>query len=208
LRIDGMAEIRMIVGLGNPGAEYAGTRHNAGFEVVDLLAEVLGTDVKKSKFGARFGECEFAGGKVILLKPQLYMNRSGEPVATAAGFYRLGAGDVIVVLDDMALEPGRIRIRAKGSAGGHKGLADVLARFGTDEVVRLRIGIGRSDEPDSARKGSWGADYVLSRPTPEQRTLIDAAIDRAKDAVLCWAEYGVDEAMTRFNSAAGEDTRE
>ncbi len=197
-----MAEIRMIVGLGNPGAEYARTRHNAGFEVVDLLAEALGTDVKKSKFGARFGECEFADGKLILLKPQLYMNRSGGPVATAAGFYRLVAGDVLVVLDDMALEPGRIRIRAKGSAGGHKGLADVLARLGTDEVARLRIGIGRNDEPDSARRG---ADYVLSKPTPEQKTLIDEAIDRAKDAVLCWAEYGVDEAMTRFNSAPGED---
>ena len=197
-----MAEIRMIVGLGNPGAEYARTRHNAGFEVVDLLAEALGTDVKKSKFGARFGECEFADGKLILLKPQLYMNRSGGPVATAAGFYRLVAGDVLVVLDDMALEPGRIRIRAKGSAGGHKGLADVLARLGTDEVARLRIGIGRNDEPDSARRG---ADYVLSKPTPEQKTLIDEAIDRAKDAVLCWAEYGVDEAMTRFNSARGDD---
>lgn len=186
--------MKLIVGLGNPGKEYAGTRHNAGFEVVDLLTEVLGTDVKKRKFGARFGEGEYAGKKVILLKPQLYMNRSGEPVATAAGFYRLSAGDVLVVSDDMALEPGRIRVRAKGSSGGHNGLADVLEKLGTDEVMRLRIGIGQSDEADSV-------DYVLGRPGKEQRALIADGIGRAKEAALCWVENGADETMARFNFA-------
>ncbi len=197
-----MAEMKLIVGLGNPGKEYAGTRHNAGFEVVDLLTEVLGTDVKKRKFGARFGEGEYAGKKVILLKPQLYMNRSGEPVATAAGFYRLSVGDVLVVSDDMWLEPGRIRVRAKGSSGGHNGLADVLEKLGTDEVVRLRIGIGQSDEAAQERERAIDSvDYVLGRPSKEQRALIADGIGRAKEAALCWVENGADETMARFNFA-------
>ena len=189
-----MAEMKLIVGLGNPGKEYKGTRHNVGFEVVDLLTEVLGTDVKKRKFGARFGEGEYAGTKVLLLKPWRYMNRSGEVVATAVGFYRLSVGDVLVVSDDMWLEPGRIRVRAKGSSGGHNGLVDVLEKLGTDEVVRLRIGIGQSDEADSV-------DYVLGRPSKEQRALIADGIGRAKEAALCWVKNGVDETMARFNFA-------
>ena len=186
------AGVKMVVGLGNPGAEFAGTRHNVGFDVVDLLAEKLGIDVRKKKFGARFGSGEFEGKKLILLKPQKFMNLSGQVVATAAGFYKLVLGDLIVVLDDMALEPGRIRIRAKGSAGGHNGLSDIIAKLGSDEFGRCRIGIGSSDE-------AVGRDYVLSRPTGEQATAIAEAVEKSAESVLCWLTDGIDAAMTKYN---------
>ena len=137
-----MVETKMVVGLGNPGKEYIDTRHNTGFRVIDALAETLGIEVRKRKFGARFGSSEFADAKLILLKPWQFMNRSGQAVATALGFYKLGANDLLVVTDDMALEPGRIRIRAKGSAGGHNGLADVIEKLSTESFARCRIGIG------------------------------------------------------------------
>ena len=187
------ANVKMVVGLGNPGAEYVGTRHNVGFGVVDLLAKKLGIDVKKKKFGARFGSGEFEGKKLILLKPQKYMNLSGQVIATAAGFYKLELSDLIIVVDDMALEPGRIRIRAKGSAGGHNGLSDIIAKLGSDEFGRCRIGIGSSDE-------DVGRDYVLSRPTGEQSKTIADAISRAAESVLCWLTEDIDAAMTKFNN--------
>jgi PTH1 family peptidyl-tRNA hydrolase len=145
-----MDDMKMIVGLGNPGDEYADTRHNTGFKVIDALAETVGVKVKRRKFGARFKLCEFAGKKLILLKPWQFMNRSGQAVATAMGFYKLHAEKLMVVTDDMDLEPGRIRVRAKGSAGGHNGLA----------------------------------------------------IERARDAVLYWIEYGIETAMNKFNSVS------
>ena len=138
-----MGNMRMVVGLGNPGDKYIDTRHNTGFKVIDSLAQELGIDVKKRKFGSRFGGGEFADKKLILLKPWQFMNRSGQAVATAAGFYRLNIGDFIVVTDDMDLEPGRIRLRYKGSAGGHNGLEDIIQKLGTNVFARCRGGIGR-----------------------------------------------------------------
>ena len=182
----------MVVGLGNPGAEYVGTRHNAGFDVVDSLARQLGVDIKKRKFGGLFCRCGLDDKMLILLKPQQYMNRSGQVVATARGFYRLPVEDVIVVTDDMALEPGRIRIRAKGSSGGHNGLQDIIARLGSSEFARVRVGIDQSAEQDAA-------DYVLSRPGAEDRRLIDEAVQRAAEAVICWVKEGIDVAMNKFN---------
>ena len=184
----------MVAGLGNPGAEYAGTRHNIGFRAIDSLAEVLHIDVRRRKFGAVFGQGEFAGKKLILLKPWRYMNRSGEPIAAAAGFYKLDVSDLLVVTDDMALEPGRIRIRAKGSSGGHNGLADVIEEIGTESIGRLRIGIGQSDRADSV-------DFVLDGPAEEEKPLLDKAVKRARDAALCWIEYGIETAMNEFNRA-------
>ena len=188
-----MAEVRMIVGLGNPGSEYTGTRHNAGFEAIDILADRLGTGVKKKKFGACFGETVFSGKKLILLKPQLFMNNSGEPVAAAAAFYGLEPDSLLVITDDMALEPGRIRIRAQGSSGGHKGLEDIIEKLGTDRFGRLRIGIGLPDRQTAE-------DFVLARPPEEERKLIADATQKANEAALCWAEYGTETAMNRFNS--------
>lgn len=188
-----MAELKMVVGLGNPGAEYVDTRHNAGFRVIDLLATALSIEVKKKKFGALFGQGEFADKKLIVLKPQQYMNRSGQVVATAVGFYKLAMCDLLVISDDMALEPGKIRIRQKGSAGGQKGLADIIEKLGTEEFGRLRIGIGDSG-PMPAE------DYVLAKPTEQQKPLLDEATVKARDAVLCWIENGIDAAMNEFNS--------
>jgi len=189
----------MVAGLGNPGAEYVGTRHNVGFCVVDLLADALQIEVRKRKFGAVFGRGEFAGKKLILLKPWQYMNCSGEPIATAVGFYKLDVSDLLVVTDDMALEPGRIRIRAKGSSGGHNGLTDVIERLGTEGVGRLRIGIGQSDTEDAL-------DYVLDKPTEAERALLDEAIVRAREAVLWWVEYDIEAVMNKFNKAYETET--
>ena len=188
----------MVVGLGNPGSEYAGTRHNAGFEVVDLLADRLGIDVGKKKFGGCLGQGEYEGKKLILLKPQQYMNRSGQVVATAAGFYRLEVSDLLVVTDDMWLEPAMMRMRAKGSSGGHNGLADIIEKLGTTEFARLRIGIGQSTVGDSV-------DYVLGRPSEEDRRLIGEAAERAGEAALCWVREGVEAAMSKFNSPRKEN---
>jgi PTH1 family peptidyl-tRNA hydrolase len=189
--------VKMVVGLGNPGAEYEDTRHNAGFMVIDSLSSALGIKVKKKKFGGVLGEGEYLDKKLILLKPFQYMNRSGQVVATAVGFYRLCLSDLLVVSDDMALEPGRIRIRARGSAGGQKGLTDILEKLGTDEANRLRVGIGQSGVQASE-------DYVLTRPNAKEKPLLEAAVDKAREAVLCWIEFGIDEAMNRFNFY-GED---
>jgi PTH1 family peptidyl-tRNA hydrolase len=191
-----MGEIRMVVGLGNPGDEYVDTRHNTGFKVIDLLAEALKMEVRKRKFGARFGSGEFVDKKLIMLKPWQFMNRSGEAVATAVGFYKLGISDLLVVTDDMDLEPGRIRIRAKGSAGGHNGLADIIDKLGTNEFARCRIGIGRSSEETRQSR----VDYVLDRPTEAEKPLLAGAVERARDAVLCWIEHGVEAAMNKFNT--------
>jgi PTH1 family peptidyl-tRNA hydrolase len=182
----------MVIGLGNPGAEYVGTRHNAGFDVIDSLARQLGVDIKKKKFDALFCQCGFDEQTLLLLKPQRYMNRSGHVVATATGFYKLSVEDIIVVTDDMALEPGRIRIRPKGSAGGHNGLQDIIDRLSSSEFARVRVGVGPSE-------GQNAADYVLSRPGAEDRRLIDEAVQRAAEAVFCWVKQGIDVAMNKFN---------
>ena len=138
-----MADVFMVVGLGNPGLKYKKTRHNIGFEVIDRLAERFHADVRQKKFGARYGTVDLEDKKLILLKPWQYMNLSGQAVATALGFYKLDLKQVMVVIDDMALEPGSVRLRAKGSAGGHNGLSDIIAKLGTNQVARCRVGIGR-----------------------------------------------------------------
>jgi len=163
-----------------------------GFAIVDMLAGELGIDVKRRKFGGRFGEGEYAGRKVMLLKPWEYMNCSGRAVAKAVGFYKLPLSDLLVVLDDMWLEPGGIRVRPAGSAGGHNGLEDVIEKLGSSRISRLRVGIGQSEKVEAY-------DYVLSEPSQEQRPVLAQAKGRAKEAVLCWVTEGVEAAMSRFN---------
>ncbi len=188
----------MVVGLGNPGDEYADTRHNTGFKVIDAIANTLNIEVKQRKFNARFGTGEFSDKKLILLKPWTYMNRSGQAVATAAGFYKIELNDLIVVTDDLAIDPGRIRLRSKGSAGGHNGLADIINKLGTDEFARCRVGIGATSE--EVRQNQ--VDYVLGKPSAQQRLLMSEAIEKAKNAVLCWIETNIETAMNRFNSSS------
>jgi peptidyl-tRNA hydrolase, PTH1 family len=187
-----MSDTKIIVGLGNPGSEYEDTRHNMGFKVVDCVAEKLKIKVNKGKFGARFGQGQLEDKKLILLKPWEFMNRSGQAVATAMGFYQLKSDDLMVVSDDLAIETGRIRLRAAGSAGGHNGLADIIEKLGTTEFARCRVGIGTCENENQV-------DYVLSRPAKEQKPLLDEAIEKACDAVICWLELGIETAMNRFN---------
>jgi peptidyl-tRNA hydrolase, PTH1 family len=184
--------MRLIVGLGNPGASFSGTRHNVGSEAVDLLAGRFGEPIKRRKFGALTSELAAGGHKVVLLKPQEYMNRSGQAVATAMGFYKLSSSDLMVVTDDLALPPGRIRLRSSGSAGGHNGLKDIISRLGTEDFARLRVGVGG---PGAANT----KDYVLTRPPQEEREAIERAIPAAVDALVCWLEEGIEAAMSRYN---------
>lgn len=184
--------MKMVVGLGNPGDEYVDTRHNIGFKVIDLLEKAIVLQQKKRKFNSRLGIGDFAGKKVLLLKPGKFMNRSGQAVSQAISFYSLTLKDLLVVCDDMNLDVGKIRLRAKGSAGGHKGLADIIEKLGTSDFVRLRIGIGRGKE-------NVAVDYVLGRPKSDEKFLLDKAVQTAGDAVLCWIECGIEQAMNRFN---------
>lgn len=185
-------QVWLIAGLGNPGKEYEGTRHNAGFEVLDLLAEETGIEIKKKKFAAMTGEGIFEGKKLIFLKPQQYMNRSGQAVATALGFYKLGIDKLLVIADCMDIEPGNIRLKAKGSAGGHNGLKDIVEKLGTNEFARLRVGIGKS-------KRVPGRDFVLAKARGDERDLIEQGKLKAKAAVMCWLEKGMAAAMNEFN---------
>jgi PTH1 family peptidyl-tRNA hydrolase len=187
-----MADVRLVVGLGNPGPEYTETRHNLGFQVIEALELALGIEVKQRKFRARLGAGQHQGKKVILMKPWTFMNRSGEPVAAAVGFYKLDLRDLLVVVDDMALETGMLRVRANGSAGGHNGLADIIEKLGTNEFARCRVGIGARRSPDAV-------EHVLGRPASDEKPVLNRAILRARDAVLCWLAFGVDKTMNEFN---------
>jgi PTH1 family peptidyl-tRNA hydrolase len=184
--------MQMIVGLGNPGKRYADTRHNVGFKAIDLLGERLGIQIDKRSFGALLGKGEFGGKGVLLVKPWQFMNCSGQPVADAVGFYKLNLDDVLLILDDMWLEPGQIRIREKGSAGGHNGLADIVEKLGTENVPRLRIGIGQCP-------ANTAVEYVLGEPARDEAELVSKGIEQAKEAAMCWLEEGIMPAMTKFN---------
>jgi PTH1 family peptidyl-tRNA hydrolase len=206
--------MKLIVGLGNPGREYAGTRHNIGFEVLDSLAVragwVFGADgfdrMSRTNFDGLTldGPVTLPGGateKALLLKPMTYMNLSGKAVQAAMAFHKLSPDDVMIVLDDMALPAGRIRIRPGGSHGGHNGLRDIERALGTSQYPRLRIGI---DSPPG--RVPW-RDYVLQKFTTEQRRATDPAVGRAVDALLTWMESGVTTAMNRFNAEDEKNTR-
>jgi PTH1 family peptidyl-tRNA hydrolase len=183
----------VVVGLGNPGPAYEKTRHNVGFEVIDRLAERLGADAEKKKFSSLVRQARWQERSVLLVKPQTYMNCSGQAVAAVLGFYRLGLERLLVITDDAALEPGQIRLRAKGSSGGHKGLADIIEKVKSEAFARLRVGIGSCP-------GAQMADYVLSRPSGAERVLLERAAETAAEAVVCWLRDGIEAAMNRYNS--------
>lgn len=187
-----MSQTCIVAGLGNPGTEYSRTRHNIGFMVVDALGEFLNTDIRKKKFGGRFAQTVANDKKLILFKPWEYMNNSGKAVATVAGFYRIDLQNLLIVSDDINLESGVIRLRRGGSAGGHNGLADIIERLGTKEFARLRVGIGRAGAGDTV-------DYVLGEIDSEQKDAVLKGIEKAKSAVLCWLDKGIEAAMNEYN---------
>lgn len=183
--------MKLIVGLGNPGPTYAGTRHNVGFEVVDLVASRAGIDLAREKFHAWFGDGWIGEQRTALMKPTTFMNRSGQAVAAAVQFYGLGREDLLVVCDDTALPLGHARVRARGSSGHHNGLQDVMDRMGSGEIARLRLGIGRG--PGN------GADYVLSRFAPGERREAEAMLQLGAEVAEHWAGRGTLSAMNRYN---------
>ncbi len=192
------AEAVAIVGLGNPGRQYSRTRHNLGFMVVEALAQRWQASGPKNAFGGAVWEARFGGRRIWLLEPMAFMNRSGQATVELARFYQLDARQVLIVLDDMALPPGRIRLRPEGSAGGHKGLIDVQAKLASTHVPRLRLGIG------SPPPMMDGADYVLGQMSEDELAAARMAVDQACQAVEDWLTIGMDAAMSKHNRSSEE----
>ncbi|MBQ8524335.1 MAG: aminoacyl-tRNA hydrolase [Clostridia bacterium] len=184
----------LVVGLGNPGSEYERTRHNAGFMAVDRISERCSCSVKQSKFKALIGSTTIAGHTVLLMKPQTYMNLSGEAVKECASFYQIPAENIIVISDDICQDVGRMRIRKSGSAGGQKGLANIITHIGTDAVPRIRLGVGKKPTPEYDLS-SW----VLSRFSDEDMKLIIPRLDDTFESVKLIIEGKLEEAMGKFN---------
>ncbi len=185
---------RLLIGLGNPGETYAATRHNVGFAVVDALAERARTAFKKDgRADALLAEGRLRGRPVVLVKPQTYMNRSGSAVRHLMRRYGFGPAEILVIVDDINLTLGKIRLRERGSAGGHNGVQDIIDSLGTDAFPRLRIGVG--SDFDRGRQ----SDYVLSPFTAEEQPIIDEALTRARDAAVTFVTDGIVTAMNRFN---------
>jgi PTH1 family peptidyl-tRNA hydrolase len=193
--------IRLIAGLGNPGPEYVATRHNVGFMVVDQLAAQFGSAWEKSVPHAREDALSAKCGAVLLVKPLSFMNRSGYPLLSVAQFYKIEPQQLLIVLDDFGLPLGRLRLRARGGSGGHNGLDSIISQFGTEDIPRLRIGIGAAPREDSI-------DYVLSRFFDEEKLIVRSTIDRAVEALKCAIDKGLVSAMNTFNpeSVRGEQT--
>ncbi len=183
----------LIAGLGNPGKEYENTRHNAGFLVLDTLAQKLGADLSERKHRALCGKAVIGGQKVILLKPQTYMNSSGESIRAAADYYKVPPEDILVVYDDISLAPGQLRIRAKGSAGGHNGIKSIIAHLGTQEFPRVKVGIG--EKPPRMDL----ADYVLGHFSSGEKKIMEEAAKEAADAICEIVNVGIEQAMNDHN---------
>ena len=184
----------LIVGLGNPGAEYEKSRHNCGFRAIDILARKLGCRIDKGKFQGLYTQVRHGDKKLLLLKPQTYMNLSGRSVLALSAFYRIPPQRIIVLFDDISLEPGRLRVRANGSAGGHNGIKSIIGELGSQDFPRVKIGVGAKPHPDYDL-----ADWVLSTFSSQEEALLSPALERAADAALCIVEKGTGEAANRYN---------
>ena len=184
----------LIVGLGNPGKEYANTRHNCGFKAIDILASKLGCKIDKGKFQGLYGQTVYGGKKLYLLKPQTYMNLSGRSVLQMSAYYNIPPQRIIVLFDDISLEPGRLRVRADGSAGGHNGIKSLITELGSQDFPRVKIGVGAKPHPQMDL-----ADWVLSNFTVTEQKAVDASLEPAGEAALCIIEQGVPQAANRFN---------
>lgn len=185
--------MKLVVGLGNPGQKYEGTRHNVGFDLIDRLVQETGASAPRSKFDGEVWECLLEGERSLLLKPLTFMNKSGGSVRKATDFYQIPANDVVIVCDDFNIPLGQLRLRTSGSDGGQNGLADIIRSLGTQEVPRLRIGIGPVPE-------RWNpADFVLGKFSPDERVEVALQVARSADAVRMWAKQGMLPAMNKFN---------
>ena len=191
-----MNETWLIVGLGNPGKDYTRTRHNCGFRALDILAEQLGCKVDKGKFQGLYGQCTYRGKKLLLLKPQTYMNLSGKSVLQLSAYFHVPPQQIIVMFDDISLEPGRLRIRPDGSAGGHNGIKSIIQELGSQSFPRVKIGVGAKPNPEYDL-----ADWVLSTFSASEEKALGPALERAADAALCIIEQGTAEAANRFNGS-------
>jgi PTH1 family peptidyl-tRNA hydrolase len=187
--------MKVVVGLGNPGSKYAGTRHNVGFEVVDYLAKGPGVGLPRTQFQSLVAEATEAGDKVLLVKPETYMNLSGRAVRAIVDFYKVPIENVLVVCDDFNLPLGKLRVRGNGSHGGQNGLRNIQEQLGTDAYARLRIGVGQPEPGDAV-------DFVLSRFKLGERATVDDAVAKAANGVLVWLRQGLDACMNQVN--AGE----
>ena len=183
----------LLVCLGNPGKDYANTRHNIGFMAADELERREGVRFNKLRYRALTGEVTIAGQRVLVLKPQTYMNLSGESVKLAGGFYKIPPERVLVISDDVSLPLGKLRIRAGGSAGGHNGLKNIISHLGTDQFPRIKVGVGAPAHPEHEM-----IDWVIGNFTPSEKKVVSEAIEKALDAAACLIEKGVQEAQNRF----------
>lgn len=184
--------MKVIVGLGNPGIRYALTRHNIGFWVIDRLSDRWGIPVNREKWRGLTGEGHVRGEKVLLIKPETYMNRSGEAVRSALDWLKCGVEELIVIYDDLDLPPGQVRLRLKGSSGGHRGVQSLIDHLGTNQFKRIKIGIGRP-------QGMSVPDYVLARFAREEEEAVLDAVQHSADAVDCWLDTPFPEVMNRYN---------
>lgn len=188
--------MKLIVGLGNPGSRYQGTRHNVGFEVLSIVARKVQASAEREQFSGQVATATVGSEKVLLLKPHTFMNVSGTSVLAARDFYKIETSDILIICDDLALPLGKLRFRAKGSAGGQKGLDDVIRRLGTDEVPRLRVGIG-------ATPPGWDvANFVLSKFTKDEQIEAEISWQKACDGVLTFISEGIQASMNKFNAQA------
>ena len=183
----------LIAGLGNPGSKYENTRHNMGFRTVELLAEQKGVKLNKVKFKSAYNICEFAGCRCLVMKPQTYMNLSGEAVREAAQFYKIPPDHVLVIYDDVSLPVGKLRVRPTGSAGGHNGIKNIIAHLGTQDFPRVKIGTGAPEDKDGM------IDWVIGVPSQKEREVLLESFKRAIEAAACVIEHGCQRAMNDFN---------
>lgn len=189
----------IIAGLGNPTKEYDKTRHNVGFSVIDVLADRYNIDVSERKHKALCGRGAIEGQKVVLMKPQTFMNLSGESIRAAVDFYKVEPEDIIIIYDDVSLEPGQLRIRLKGSAGGHNGIKNIIAHLGTQEFPRIKVGVGAKPPRMDL------AAYVLSRFSQGEQKLMDDAFKEAAEAAVMMMADGADRAMNHYNTKKKEE---
>jgi len=190
-------ETWLIVGLGNPGKEYAHTRHNCGFRAIDILAEKLGCKIDKLKFQGLYTQTSYNGCKLILLKPQTFMNLSGRSVLQISAYFNIPPERIIIMFDDISLAPGRLRVRSDGSAGGHNGIKSIISELGSQDFPRIKIGVGAKPSPDRDL-----ADWVLSGFSANEEKELAGALKNAGDAALAIIDKGVQQAANRYNGSA------